>query len=219
MSRNVHAGTWIVAALCAGTSADAAPSLRGANVRVTFESPRACTVSMSLTVDGATEIEHRIESMGAIDAPAVSEPGAGLEMISIDGARQAGPLRVVGVTRSLLLYADRSAYELAYRAQQPESRAYRCPLSLPVAPADGRSGAVRLSVTIPPGAVPGRSMPRIDWTGSRGSATLAHLPAFVRVPFVETGAAPGWDVGWLVDLLAIAIFAGATAVWLALRRR
>jgi hypothetical protein len=198
------------------TSAIAAPVLRSADIEIAIASPTSCEVTMTLVIEGAPEIEHRV------DAP------AGVELISVQGARQIGELRTIGTTQSLVLRPDAASYTFRYHVQEPRDRAYRCPMWLPTVPADGLSRAVRFQIALPSSAVPGNSMPAFTWNGSRGSTTLGHIPAFVRAPFGQAGDArglagrslgEGWDVARLMDTAAVVVFAGASALWLLRRRR
>jgi hypothetical protein len=185
------------------SAAIAAPVLRSADLQITVTSPTSCEVAMALAVDGASEIEHRIETF----------EGSRIELVGIRGARQVGDLRAIGRTQSLLLRPDQATYGFRYRAIQPAHRVDRCPIWLPTVPTDGRSRPVRLEVDLPPAMAAGSSMPAFTWTGVHGAATLGHLPAVVRVPYTQEGEAHGWGIGSMMDALAIAVFAAATAVW------
>ena len=72
---------------------------------------------------------------------------------------------------------------------------------------------MRLEIDLPPATAAGTSMPAFTWTGVHGATTLGHIPAVVRVPYTREGDAHGWEIGAVMDALAIAAFAGATAVW------
>jgi hypothetical protein len=187
----------------ASAAAIAAPVLRSADLQITVTSPTSCDVAVALTVEGVPEIEHRIEAF----------EGSRIEIVSIRGARQVGDVRVIGRTRSLLLRPDQAAYGFHYRAVQPAARRHRCPIWLPTVPTEGRSRTVRLQIDLPPAMLAGSSMPAFTWTGVHGAATLGHLPAFVRVPYTRAGEARQWGIGPVMDALAIAAFAAATAVW------
>ena len=56
-------------------------------------------------------------------------------------------------------------------------------------------------------------MPTFDWAGTIGSTRLGHLPAFVRVPYAADGESPGWDIGRMMDAVAVLAFGAATAIW------
>jgi hypothetical protein len=221
-----------VAALLVGSSLDAlaAPVLRSAEINITIVSPTACDVAMTLTIDAeislqagdgvpgnasgappqeTAPIDHRIEAFD----------GSRVELIEARGARQAGDLRTIGRTRSLVLHVGRSPYELRYRVRQPDDRRGRCPIWLPAVPTDGRSRAVRLEVTLPTGTRPGSSMPALAWTSTRGVATLGHVPSFVRLSFAPVDASLGWDVAAVMDAAAVAVVAAASGVWVWRRRR
>jgi hypothetical protein len=189
--------------LSACAAALAAPVLRSADLQITITSPISCEVGVALTVDGVAEIEHRIEAF----------EGSRVALIGIRGARQVGDVRTIGRTQSLVLRPDQAAYGFRYRAVQPAPRLHRCPIWLPAVPTDGRSQAVRLQIDLPPATVAGSSMPAFAWTGVHGVATLGHVPAFVRVPYTQAGEARQWAIGPVMDALAIAAFAVATAVW------
>lgn len=188
--------------------AAAAPVLRSAEVSVRIPSSTSCEVSMMLVVDGASAVDHRLES----------PPGGTVDDLRVHGARQTSEPRVVGRTRSLVLTPDQGAYTLSYRVQQTAARPHRCPLWLPAAPAAGVSRTVKLRVELPPGTSPGNTMPRFTWNGSAGIATLGHLPAFVLIPYSTPGEPAGWDVSTAMDAAAASVFVGASAVW-AWRRR
>ena len=201
----------LVCCLAAGVApatALAAPVLAAADARIRFESPTACTVELALTIEGASQVEHRVE---AVD-------GSRVELLQVSGAAQVGEPRTVGRTLALQLAPSQPAYVLRYRVQQPESRRERCPLWLPSIPADGRSRNVRLTVQLPAGATPGGTMPGFAWNGDRGDATLGHLPAFVRVAYAEAGRTPPWDVSRVMDVITLATLAVASALWLVRKR-
>jgi len=185
------------------SSASAAPVLRSAELQITVTSPTSCEVAVALSVEGVAEIEHRIETF----------EGGRIELVGIRGARQVGEVRAIGRTQSLVLRPDGAAYGFRYRAALPASRMHRCPIWLPTVPADGRSRPVRLEIDLPQATAAGDSMPAFTWTGAHGSTTLGHLPAVVRVPYTREGEARGWGISALMDGLAMAAFAGATAVW------
>jgi len=196
-------GNVLGACALSAPAAVAAPVLQSADLQITITSPTACDVVMALTVDGVSEIEHRIEAF----------EGSRIELVEVRGARQVGDVRSIGVTQSLLLRPDQAAYAFRYRTVQPNGRHDRCPIWLPTVPTEGRSRTVRLQIDLPPEAVAGSSMPAFTWTGAHGVATLGNLPAFVRVPYARAGEARQWQIGSVMDALAIAAFATATAVW------
>jgi hypothetical protein len=189
--------------VAASTLVRAAPVLRSADLRITVTSPTSCEVTMALAIDGGSDIDHRIESLD----------GGRIELAVIRGARQVDDVRAIGRTRSLVLRPDAASYEFGYRAEQPQGRAHRCPIWLPAVPTDGRSKAVRIEVHLPAAAIPAASMPAFTWTGGRGAVTLGHVPAVVIVPYTAEGEARGWGIDSLMDAFAVAVFAGATAVW------
>lgn len=163
---------------------------------------------MTLTVEGAPEIDHRVETFGA-----------GAELVDVRGARQVGDVRSIGRTQSLVLRPDLPTYGFRYRARQADDFAGRCPIWLPAVPTNGRSRAVSIRTQLPPGSIPGYSMPSFAWTGARGSARLAHLPSFVRVPYAADGEQPGLGIGRVMDAVAVLVFTAATAIWAWRRRR
>jgi hypothetical protein len=189
----------------APAAATAAPVVRHADVRVAFSSPTSCTVQVVLSVDGGgVQVEHRVETA----------PGSRLEIIGIDGAAVVGDVRQVGRTRALFLKPDeKTPYTLSYSVDQPPERAGRCPLWIPTVPTDGRGQAVRIVARIPEGATPVGTMPAFTWSGSEGTATIGHLPAFVRVPYALAGTPTPWNIARVMDLLSIATLVGATLAW------
>ena len=174
----VSAALCLLAPVMAPTAALGAPVLASADARIRIESPTACAVELAVTVEGASQVEHRVEAV----------EGSRVELLQVTrrGCRLAEPRRV-GRTLSLVVTPGQPAYTLRYHVQQPDSRRDRCPLWLPAVPADGRSRNVRLTVQLPAGATPGGTMPGFVWTGDRGETTLGHLPAFVRVAYAEAG--------------------------------
>jgi hypothetical protein len=190
------------------------PVLRAAGVNVTMTSPVSCDVVMHLTIDGAGEIDHRLDATR-------------FELREVAGAQQVGGVRTIGRTQSLLLRPGPASaqrpleggYQIRYRAELPEGREFRCPLWLPAVPADGRSRAVSLSVDLPAGTQPSDSMPALTFADTHGETTLGHLPAFVHVRFAPPGAGPAWSVARTMDAVALTVILGASAIWVWWRRR
>jgi hypothetical protein len=85
---------------------------------------------------------------------------------------------------------------------------------VPVAPADGVSREVRLSVRVPAAASIGGTMPTFSWSGADGSVVLGHLPAFVHVPFAASGASAPANVSRVMDMLAVTVLVAGTAIFL-----
>jgi hypothetical protein len=199
---------WTVGWMTGVGPALAAPVLTSAEARIAFELPSSCTVELALAIDGASQVEHRVESLD----------GSRVALLAVTGAIQEGEPRAVGRTLSLRLTPSQPTYTLRYRVQQPAARRDRCPVWLPSIPADGRSKNVRLIVQLPAGATAGGTMPGFAWTGAGGAATLGHLPAFVRVAYAEAGGTPPWDVSRVMDVVTVAALAAASALWLRRRR-
>jgi hypothetical protein len=189
--------------LTASSVVCAAPVLRSADVKITVTSPISCEVTMAMAIEPGSDVDHRIEAF----------EGTRIELAAIRGAQQVDGIRAIGRSQSLVLRPDAESYEFRYRAVQPPARAHRCPIWLPAVPTDGRPKAVRLEVNLPAATTPGASMPAFTWTGARGTAALGHLPAVVVAPYTPQGNARGWGIDAMVDAFAIAVFAGATAVW------
>jgi hypothetical protein len=140
-SRVLSAGALLAGCLLTRPSdAVAAAVLRSADIRIVVTSPTSCEVTMALTIDGASEIDHRIEVF----------EGGRVDLIALRDARQERDASLIGRTQSLVLRQDRPAYELRYRVEQPASRASRCPLWVPAVPTDGLSRDVSLQVELPP---------------------------------------------------------------------
>ena len=188
----------------APAAAIAAGVLTAAEARIAFRSPTSCAVTLTVSVSGAEEVEHRL-ALG---------PDTVADLAGIDGADAVGPTRDVGRTRALVVRPRQPSYTIRYDVTNGENEPHRCALWLPTTPADGRSRNVHLHVQVPPGATPGGSMPGFLWTGERGETTLGHLPAFVRVSFAESGARPSWDVSRVMDLVTLLVLAGASVLWL-----
>lgn len=186
-----------------------APVLRAAGVEVRFASPADCEVTLRLDVAGAERVEHRLELL----------EGAAVELVDVSGAT-AEPSTDIGRTRALFVTpaAGGGSYRLRYRVVQPASHPYRCPLWLPAVPTDGRSREVRISAVVPEGMSVSGGMPPFEWTGDRGQVALAHLPAFVTVPFGPPTEARAWDVARVMDAAALGTLAAASLLW-AVRRK
>jgi hypothetical protein len=190
----------------------AAPVLRAADARIRIASRTSCDVRLSVTIDGATEVEHRL---------AVHD-GDTRQFLSVDGATLIEPIRDVGSTLSLRVRPHDASYVLIYSirhrepplAEDEEPVRDRCPIWLPTIPTDGRSRAVHIEVDLPAGSVRGDSMPAFAWTGTHGTATLGHLPSIVRVSFGAEGEALPPSLPGAIDTLAIGTFAAAAAAWI-----
>jgi hypothetical protein len=164
---------------------------------------------MRLSIEGVHVVEHRIEAF----------EGSQVTLLSVTNASLVGDPATKGSTRSLILQPGSSPYEIVYAVRQTSSRSERCPLWLPTIPTDGRSRGVALHVQLPDATLPGRSMPLLHWTGTSGTTTLAHVPAFVRVPYVREGESPAWDVAAIIDSIALFIILVSTALWWWQRKR
>ncbi len=194
-----------LAAVLGARPAPAAPAvLRSADAQIAVTSPTTCEVHLALSVDGIPGVlEHRLEVLEGADAVV-------LELV--DAA--ADPPRQVGRTLALMVRPASSTYSLRYRVTQPPAGAFRCPLWLPTAPADGRSRTVRLTATLPSGARPSGTMPSFSWSGPVGTATLGHLPAFVRLPYGTEDQAAPWNLARMMDGLAVGVLVIASLLWL-----
>lgn len=189
----------------------AAPVLRAADVNVDLTTPRSCGVTMSLRVEGAAEIDHRVDAGSPANA-------AGIELLTVEGARQVGPLSAVGRTQSLLLHPEAATYRIHYRAQLRGDGEARCPLWLPTVPTDGLARAVTIAVELPPGSTSSDSMPMLEWTGAHGAVRLGHLPSFVQVSHRPAGTASAWSMAAVMDATAIILLAVGSALWVWRRR-
>jgi hypothetical protein len=192
------AGILLLAAVPSG----AAPVVRSADVRVTFTSPASCTVEMTLGVEG-TLVEHRLEIA----------PGGNVALLDVRGARTVGEPEDVGRTRKLVLRPESPRYDLHYTVEQPFERAGRCPLWIPTVPTEGRGAIVRLTVRIPAGARAVGTMPGFTWVGDEGTASIGHLPAFVRVPYSLQGEPRPWDIARVMDAVSVATLVIASLAW------
>ena len=192
--------------------AEAGSMLQSAVLRAALTSRTSCEVTMAVDATGSVDVDHRLEAFA----------GTNVELVAVRGADTSSH-RQIGSTRSLVVRPAGKPYQIHYRATQSPHRAFRCPLWVPAVATDGRSRPVTITVALPEGSSPaGSSFPALAWDASEGVATLAHLPAFVRVSFVGGGA--GDDAGLLdiaraMDGVAVAVMALATAGWVWRRRR
>jgi hypothetical protein len=189
--------------------AAASPMVLSADVDVRVASPTSCEVTIALRVEGAIEVEHRIESFDA----------AVVQLEELQGARAVAGPQTIGRTQSVVLRLEHSDYRLRYRSERGRARGERCPIWVPTIPSTGKLGTVRINVRLPDGSRPSGSMPALTWSGPIGTTALAHMPAFVRVPYATPGAPAAWDVSRMMDSLAVTFFVASSLVWLWWRRR
>ena len=157
-------------------TAVAAPVLRGAEVRVEFQSPTACVVELTVNVEGAAQVEHRVE---VVD-------GARVELSEIRGAAQIGECADGRAHARARGAAGRApTYTLRYAVEQPPSSAGRCPLWIPGC-AGGRPIAGGGASRADPCRRDRRPAPCRGWRGwaTRASATLGP-PAGLRARAVR----------------------------------
>jgi len=201
-----------ISMVTAHSALSATPVLRTADVRAVIASRTSCHVRLSVTIVGATEVEHRL---------AIADRD-GWQLLNVEGARLVEPIRDVGATLSLRLRPASASYVLDYSVQHQQPLRIglldrvrdRCPIWLPTIPTDGRSRAVRITIELPPGSIAGATMPAFTWNGTVGTAILGHLPSIVRVPYAANGEALPWSLAGAIDTLAIGAFAAATAAWI-----
>ncbi|MGD9903074.1 MAG: hypothetical protein AB7U83_06360 [Vicinamibacterales bacterium] len=185
------------------TTVAAAPVLRVVDVAVDLGSPSRCDVSLTITLDDPpASVAHQLDTLA----------GATVVLLGVEGGSAEPPQRS-GRTRRLDVRPAARSYTLRYRVEQPARGDFRCPIWLPVIPADGRSRAVRISATLPEGATAAGTFPAFAWSGRTGRVTLGHLPAFVHVPFAAAGAAPPWSLARVMDGLSLAVLVAATFAW------
>lgn len=194
---------WAMTALATGPRPAGAAVLASARADIVFHAPTSCTVVLALTIEGAGEVEHRLE---------VAE-GGHVELTGIDGATAMGGTPAIGRTRALVLRPGTAGYSLRYSVELPADRSNRCPLWIPTIPADGLDKPVRIAVRLPAGATAAGSMPAFTWSAAEGTATLGHLPAFVRVQYHLPGESAPRDIARLMDVFSILVLVAATAVW------
>ena len=204
-----RSAVWPALAVCVvlvPARAMAAPVLTLAEASVRFTSPLSCEVVVRAAIDGATEVEHRLELL----------EGGSVELTGLERAAEARPAFDIGRTRALVLTpaSPGTSYAIRYRVHQAPSRPGRCPIWLPTAPTDGRSRHVRLAVDVPDGQAASGTMPTFAWQGTHGTAVLPHLPAFVIVPFAPVGESRPWDISRVMDLVAVGSIAVASVLWL-----
>jgi hypothetical protein len=177
--------------------------LRSAEVQIDMTAPTACAVVLTVAIDGVQgAVEHRLEMLDGATVTPVDSLSAATD-----------PPRDIGRTRALTVRPAAPSYSLRYRVTQPPSGAFRCPLWLPTTPTDGRSRAVRLRVQLPRGARPAGTMPAFAWNAGVGTATLGHLPAFVRLPFEADGVPAPWNLARLMDGVSLAVLAVASLIF------
>ena len=187
----------------------AAPVLRAADAHIIFQSPTACTVELSVTIADAAQVEHRVEIAD----------GGRIDLVDVRGATAAGPPTDIGRTRALTLRPEGESYTLRYEVQLPAARAHRCPLWIPTVPADVRAASVRVTTRLPSGARAAGTMPMFRWNGDEGTATIGHLPAFVRVSFAMPGQPAPWNIAAIMDTASIVTLVASTLGWVRYRRR
>jgi hypothetical protein len=198
----------------------AATVVRGAQVHVVLTSPTSCDVDAAYTI--------QTDRPGPVPFTLQTFDGTKVELsVANDAAVPASDLRQSGKTTvfsAQLQGAGTQSTTLRYRVTQAPAWAYRCPIWLPAVPTDGRPGTVRLEVEWPAGAsITGSTLPPLQRAESRGSSSLSHIPAFVRVPYVGAGetrsALTGWDVTRVMDVATTVVLLGSSLVWVVLRER
>src|SRR5262245_16833602 len=217
MTRLSAAIAMLISVVTARPALTATPVLRAADARIVIASRTSCDVRLSVTVDNAIEVEHRL----------AMADGDSRQLLDVEGATAVEPIREVGATSALRLRPRGTTYLLHYSVQHREPLRIgfldrvrdRCPIWLPTIPTDGRSRAVHLSIELPPGSTAGATMPAFTWNGAVGTSTLGHLPSIVRVPYAANGEAVPWSLPRAIDTLAIGSFAAATAAWIWRLRR
>jgi hypothetical protein len=206
--------------LTAAVRADGAPVVRAAQIHAVFASPTSCDVEAAFTIES--------DKPAAVPFSLQTFDGTRVDLSSANGAAvPASELQHVGTTTVWAAHpsgAGRVTTTLRYRATQSSEWAYRCPIWLPAIPTDGQPGTVRLQVEWPAGAVQtGSTLPPLSRTPAGGTSMLAHVPAFVRVPFVGAGesrsALTAWDVTRFMDVATVVTLLGASLVWLVVRQR
>jgi hypothetical protein len=203
-------GVCLLVAAGRAVPALAAPAvLRSADVQIEMTAPTACAVVLTVAIDSVQgPVEHRLEMLDGATVTPVDSLSAATD-----------PPRDIGRTRALIVRPGCPSYSLRYRVTQPPSAAFRCPLWLPTTPTDGRSRAVRIRVQLPGGAQPSGTMPAFTWQDGVGTATLGHLPAFVRVPYAADGVTAPWNLARLMDGVSVGVLVVASALWLLRNRR
>src|SRR5262245_47210243 len=167
MTRLSAAIAMLISVVTARPALTATPVLRAADARIVIASRTSCDVRLSVTIDGATEVEHRL---------AIAD-GDGRPLVNLEGAGLVEPIRDVGTTLSLRLRPGGTSYVLSYSVHHQEPLLIgfldpvrdRCPIWLPTIPTDGRSRAVHMTVELPPGHTAGATMPAFTWNGTVGT--------------------------------------------------
>ena len=203
-----------------GAPVAAAPVIHGAQIEIVLTSPTSCEVDADYTI--------QIDRPGPVPFTLQTFDSTRVELSSVNGVPAAeSDIQHSGKTTVFTAQFGAAATEhtrLRYRVTQGADWAYRCPIWLPAVPTDRRSGTVNLRVAWPGGAsIAGTTLPPLQRTQTGGSSSLAHIPSFVRVPYLTAGetqsALSGWDVSRVVDAAATVFLAGASLVWLGLRER
>src|SRR5262245_18722493 len=79
-------GALVLCSVMPAAPAGAAAVLRSAQVTITVRAPASCEVSMTLAVEGAAAIDHRIEAL----------EGTIIDGLRVQGAAQSGEPRPIG---------------------------------------------------------------------------------------------------------------------------
>jgi hypothetical protein len=61
-------------------------------------------------------------------------------------------------------------------------------------------------------------MPAFSWVGAEGTASIGHLPAFVRVPYALPGEPAPWNIARVMDVVSVLTLVAATLAWARSRR-
>ncbi len=201
-------------------SAQSAPRLAGAQIRVAYAANGGCDVSMKVALEppAPREVDHRlrVDPGARVEDVRAGAPGGALAALEPAGAGRVASVRVPT--------GSADGYELRYRVlPDPGGRTGRCPVWVPTVPAPSGRQNVRIEVLLPEGVDAGPdTFPGLRWDGRTATAALNHVPAFVDVSLVEAGT-PGspWrrlGLHRAVDAAALSVLALAT-LWWTLRRR
>jgi hypothetical protein len=199
-----------------GTVSASGATLRAADVAVAFQPGGGCDVAMTFVIESPEPVRvvHRL----------IPAEGTAVRALTIGGVTaepQPDSDRAVVVPVPI---RSSDPISVRYRVVPAARPVDRCPLLVPDAPTAGISRVVTIAVTLENGGqpLPGQ-FPAFSWDSSGGRVTLGHLPAFVRVPNAPPGRPLGWrdtlDVSPIVDVAALVLLSGATALWMARQRR
>ncbi len=185
-----------------------------------YEREAGCRVVEHLTLESAVPIEDA-------RLPHTLALAAGQALTELEARTDEGPLPIHvvsdGPLTELAVLAragpggSRFEYTLSYAVKGVSQDPYRCPLAVVLARPRDPHGAVSIVLRLPPGRKPTAApFPNLKPRSGELVAELGALPAFLRVPFGDSGVRALLSPH-AFDATILAFLGVSTAVWWKMR--